>query len=88
MIGDTAITIEDRLRAFIQNDLITTGSPGALSDDFPLIDNAVIDSLGIFEVVQFIERELDVAVDDEDLVLENFGTIGSIARLVRSKLSQ
>ncbi|MGI9119468.1 MAG: acyl carrier protein [Acidimicrobiales bacterium] len=82
------MTVEDRLRQFIQTDLSTKGSPGDLSDDYPLIDNSVIDSLGIFEVVQFIERELGVAVDDEDLVLDNFGNIGDIARLVRSKAAE
>lgn len=79
------MTTEDRLRAFITRDLNAGQRPSELPDDLPLIENSVIDSLGIFEMVQFIEREFGVAVDDEDLVLENFGTIRDIARLVGSK---
>jgi acyl carrier protein len=51
----------------------------------PLIENNLIDSLGIFHIVSFLEREFDVEVLDEELIPEHFGTIGSIARLVESK---
>lgn len=78
------MTVQDRLRAFLSDELGATAS-GPLTNDFPLIENGLIDSLGILEVVQFIEREFGVEVADEDLVLDNFGTLDSIARLVSSK---
>lgn len=78
------MTVQDRLRNFIRDELGgTTSVP--LANDFPLIENGIIDSLGIYEVVQFIEREFGVEVADEDLVLDNFGTLDNIARLVGSK---
>lgn len=79
------MTTEDRVRRFIHDDLNSPVPAEQLTADFPLIDNAVIDSLGIFEMVQFIEREFGVEVADEDLVTDNFATIGDIARLVGSK---
>lgn len=78
------MTVQDRLRTFLRDEL-GAADAGGLADDFPLIENGVIDSLGILEVVQFIEREFGVEVADEDLVLDNFGTLDSIARLVGSK---
>lgn len=79
------MTTEQRIRTFIQDDLNKGQDKGELTDDYPLIENGVIDSLGIFEMVQFLERELGVSVEDEDLLLENFGTISDIARLVEAK---
>ena len=79
------MTTEQRIRTFIQTELHTGKGRGEIADDYPLLENGVIDSLGIFEMVQFLERDLGTSVDDEDLLLENFGTIADIARLVESK---
>jgi len=81
------VTTEQRIRTFIRDDLNKGKDVGELADDYPLIESQVIDSLGIFETVQFLVREFGVAVEDEDLLLENFGTIADIARLVGSKQS-
>lgn len=81
------MTTGQRIRTFIQEDLNKGRVRDELTDDYPLIENNVIDSLGIFEMVQFLEREFGVAVEDEDLLLENFGTIADIAQLVGSKQS-
>jgi acyl carrier protein len=79
------VTTEQRIRTFIRDDLNKGKDVGELADDYPLIENQVIDSLGIFETVQFLEREFGTSIEDEDLLLDNFGTIADIARLVESK---
>ena len=55
---------------------------GELPDDLPLIENYVLDSLDLLSLVSLIETKLDVPVRDEDVVLENFGTIARIAAYV------
>ncbi len=77
---------EDRLREFIVGDLGWQGTPTLLTTDYQLIDNDVIDSLGIFELVTFIEEEFEIEIDDEELVLENFATLGTMGTLVRKKV--
>lgn len=54
-------------------------------DDYPLLEKDVLDSMGIFQVVAFLEDEFGIEVDDAELVPENFETIGSIAELIDSK---
>lgn len=76
---------EERLRTFIVEELRYEGSPQSLTADYPLIDNQVVDSLGIYELVTFIEREFDVEILDEELVPDHFGTLGGIARLIDAK---
>jgi acyl carrier protein len=55
-------------------------------DDDPLLETGVVDSLGIFEIVNFLIAEFGIAVEDTDLTPENFGTIRALARFVRAKL--
>jgi acyl carrier protein len=79
------MTTQERVRQFIVQEVAPEGGKDQLTDDLPLIENNLIDSLGIFHIVSFLEREFDVEVLDEELIPEHFGTIGSIARLVESK---
>ncbi|MGH9185760.1 MAG: acyl carrier protein [Acidimicrobiales bacterium] len=76
------MTTIDEIRDLIVTGLGWPGDRRALTADYPLIDNDVVDSLGIFEIVAFLESRYGVEVDDEDLVPENFETIAAIARLI------
>lgn len=81
------MTTEQRVRKFIVDELDWDGPEDTLTDDYPLIDRDVIDSLGIFQIISFLEDDWDIEVDDEDLVPDNFASIGAIARLVEAKIS-
>jgi acyl carrier protein len=59
-----------------------------LSADHSLLDNSIIDSMGILELVNFIESEFGITVDGEDLLPENFQTVRVLAAFVEMKLQQ
>ena len=79
------MTIHDSVRTYIVDELRVRVSEIDLRDDYPLLDKEVLDSMGIFQVVAFLEDEYGIEVDDTDLVPENFETIDSIARLVETR---
>ncbi len=81
------MSTQDQVRSYIVEELRFRGSAKDLKDDYPLLENEVLDSMGIFSVVSFLETEFGIEVDDEELVPENFGTIADIARLVEQKKS-
>lgn len=80
--------IEESVRAFILNELRPQVASEELTDDFPLLKNYVIESIGIFLLVNFMEEELGIEVLDEEIVPEHFESIAVIAGYVRSKLPQ
>ena len=84
---DEGNTTEDRVRQFILDELDWDGPAHELTDDYPLIDRDVIDSLGIFQIISFLESDWEIEVADEDLVPDHFASIGAIARLVAAKTS-
>lgn len=45
----------------------------------------VIDSLGLEQLIAFIEEEFDVILDDDDLQPEHFAKLDAIVALVESK---
>ncbi|MGH9244215.1 MAG: acyl carrier protein [Acidimicrobiales bacterium] len=75
----------DAIRDLIVADLGWPGDRRQLTDDYPLIDNEVIDSLGVFQIVTFLEAQYGIEVDDDELVPENFESLGAIAGLVHRK---
>jgi len=79
------MTLSSQIRNFIIEDLQFPGSPDTLTDDYPLLEREILDSMGIFQMVSFLEGEFGIEIDDEDLLPENFETIEAIARLVDTK---
>jgi acyl carrier protein len=61
------------------------GADALLDDDQSLLESGVVDSMGIMELVQFIENEFGLVVDDVDITEQNLGTISGITRYVASK---
>ncbi len=74
----------DLLRNFIVTVLGWLGPE--LTDDYPLIENHVIDSLDLFQIVGFLETEFGVHIDDAELVPEKFATLTSIAQLAEPQV--
>ena len=56
------------------------GVRGELNDDTGLFSSGLIDSLSVMDLVGFVEGEIGVAIRPGDITLENFDSIGRIAR--------
>ena len=79
------MTTKDDVRAFILDELVFAGSSDDLTDDYPLLERAVLDSNGLMQLVTFLEEHCSILIDDEDLVPDNFGTIEDISAFVDAK---
>ncbi len=56
-----------------------------VDSDTLLLEEKVIDSMGVIELVAFLEATYKVEFTDDDLTVDNFKTIGSISELILSK---
>lgn len=77
-------SIESRLRSFIVDELLEEGGEDA---EDPLAEDAV-DSLGLEQLVEYIEEEFGVSIPSEEMVGSNFGGIAALAALVDAKLAE
>ncbi len=55
-----------------------------IKDDTALMDLGSIYSVGIISMISFIEDTYNLIVEDEDITLENFGTVNSIVEYVKT----
>lgn len=51
-----------------------------------LIHNGIIDSLGVLEIVTFVEQRFHVVMSDDEMVSEHFESVQSLANLINAKL--
>jgi acyl carrier protein len=56
-----------------------------LSEDQHLLANGILDSLGVLDVVGYLEGEFGITVSDDDLVPEHFGTLRCLTQFVEAK---
>jgi len=56
-----------------------------MSDTSLLLQSGIVDSLGILELVAFIEQEFGISVSDDELLPENFQTLQALTSFVQAK---
>jgi len=82
----TEIEIEQLLKDGIVQKLLIQESKMTLENDALLIEEGIIDSLGILTLTSLIEKQFDIYIAPEEIVLKNFKDINSIKSLVLSKV--
>ena len=59
-----------------------------LNDEFSFIEEGVIDSVGVLELVAFIEMSFHIRVEDEELVPNNLDSINKLVTYIESKIKK
>jgi acyl carrier protein len=75
--------VETSIRRFVVHNLMMKKDENLIAFNDALLEKGIIDSWGIVELVEFLRKEFNVAIDDADILPENFASIESIASLVR-----
>jgi acyl carrier protein len=74
------VSVESSVRNFLSTDLGKDVS--GIGPDDSLLESGVIDSMGVLQLVAFLESTHGIKISDDDLMPENFDTIGAIAAFV------
>lgn len=80
--------VKIRIRQFITTNFPLARQQINLTDTESLFTSGIVDSLGVLDLVTFIEDEFGVIVADEDLLAENFETIEHMEAFVQAKQTQ
>lgn len=83
-IQATEATIRENIRSCIQN-LINSDSASTLQDDTDLLDMGLLDSLGILEIVAFLEESFAIQIPDVDITPDNFCSIDALCTYLRKE---
>lgn len=77
--------VKDRIREYVLEEFAKTKGIDSITDDESLTKNGVIDSMGIFRLVAFLEETFGVRVGDEEITHDNLESVNAIEKLVMAK---
>ena len=78
--------IEPKIRAYIAENLLFSDNGFPYDDDASFLQEGIVDSIGVMEVVTFIEETFKITVEDHELVPVNLDSVAQLANFIRSKL--
>jgi acyl carrier protein len=76
------MSFEDALKTFIEENLVRDKSSGPVAADESLLERGVLDSLGLMNLIAFIDEKTGIRIADDEVMLENFETIDAIVATV------
>ena len=77
--------LHKQVRNFILENYLFTDDESVLGLEDSLLDRGIVDSTGMLEIIMFIEDELGVTVEDEEMIPENLDSVNRIANFVGRK---
>lgn len=80
--------LRSELRGFVVENFMYGQAAETLEDDASFIENGIIDSTGVLELIAFLEQHYRITMEPAELVPENLDSISNLMRLVGSKRPQ
>ena len=85
--GSIVANSHERIVAFIlENFPLARKRP--LAGDDNILESGIVDSLGILDLVSFLEQEFVIVVADDELIPENFQSVARLTRFVEQKVNE
>ena len=78
--------IFNALASFFAQEGTSPGAPIAVAPDTDIIGEGLVDSLGIFKLIAFVEETFTVTIEPDEVLLENFQTLRAVRNLIVKKL--
>lgn len=78
--------IRNIIKHYIVTEIMHERNLEILDDDAALIEDGIIDSMGLIELVHFIEKKCGIEIAEEELDINNFRTLNVLVAYVQSKL--
>ena len=79
--------IEPQIRQYLAENFLFSDNGYELEDEASFLEEGIVDSTGVLELVMFVEETFGITVQDEEIVPQNFDSVSQLAAYVRRKLS-
>lgn len=78
--------IVTKTREFLFENLLFLRPDLELGNDTPLLKAGVVDSMGVVEIVEYVQDAFSITVGDEEITEDHLGTLDAIATFVLRKI--
>ena len=74
-----------KIREYIAKNLLFSDNGFAYDDDASFLEEGIVDSLGIMELVMFVEETFKVTIEDHEITPDNFDSVNKLAQYIQNK---
>lgn len=75
----------EKIRAFVISNFLFDVDKGVLNNDASFLEQGIIDSTGVLELVEWLEEIFSIKVEDEELIPENLDSVNRLAHFLDKK---
>ena len=79
-------SIAQEIKQFVVTNFLFGQDGHSLPEDQSFLENGIIDSTGVLELVAFLEERYGIAVADRELLPENLDSVQNATRFVARKI--
>ena len=81
------MTIKEQLKDYIARNLLFSDNGFKYDDDDSFLEEGIVDSIGVLELVAFVDESFGVEVEDHEVTPDNFDSVNKLTAYVQSKQS-
>lgn len=82
------MTIEEQIKNYISRNILFSDDGFNYPDEASLLDEGIVDSIAIMELVAFVEDSMGVQVEEDEITPNNFDSVANLASYIRRKQGQ
>ena len=82
------MTIKQQIRNFIEENFMICRDPETLNEDTSLMDQGLIDSTGVLELVSALEEMFEIEINDNEIIPANLGSLNKMVIFCENKITQ
>ena len=75
------------IRNYIAEEILYSKNGYGYPDEASFLEEGIIDSTSVLDLVLFVEEKFGISVDDEEITPENFDSVSLLAAFVSQKSS-
>ncbi len=77
--------VETKIAGYIAENILFNKNGYPFPKDASFLENGIVDSMNVLELVMFVEENFGIQVSDNDIVPDNFDSVEKLASFVRGK---
>lgn len=76
---------KEQIRQYLAQNFLFSNNGLDLKDDASFLEEGIVDSTGVLEMVMFVEETFNIEVNDDEIVPDNFDSVNALAAFIARK---
>ncbi len=79
------MSVETQIKDYISKNLLFSDNGFPYADEVSFLEEGIVDSVGVMELVAFVEDKFSLKINDTDVTPDNFDSVGKLAAFIRRR---